>query len=441
MAKEVNKIEEFNLFDTQAREDIEKLKNERLDLEINPDTNNLHIINKKGEQLGDGVILPTVTDEQINKAINQAIKDGKITGIGINSEAKNLLQTILQNAVYTSNQSANITALITALGSNESGGGDTPTVKTYTITNTLTNCSNSNISTSVDENSNYVATITPTDGYTLTGASVNITMGGTDITSTAYNNGTINISSVTGNVVITISTVQMPQPIYYTITNNLTNCTSNNNNTSVKESTSYTATISPFSGYTLTDASISVTMGGVDVTKTVYNNGVINISSVTGNVVIIISAVKIVVNVNEINPSYLSVTDYKTIKITNPDTMSTEMPDTMSFIAKDVNEYWKSGTNLSLGVRDSNYTQTLAPISYTNQTLTVNDVKYAVLTITKADFTTAYNIYKGYIDNDGKIAYNSSISFGNAPNKFNQSNLPKIVDNVVDANVISSLTW
>ncbi|PWM78479.1 MAG: hypothetical protein DBY41_08590 [Clostridium sp.] len=432
MAKEVNKIEEFNLFDTKAREDIEKLKNERLDLEINPDTNNLHIINKKGEQLGDGVILPTVTDEQINKAINQAIKDGKITGIGINSEAKNLLQTILQNAVYTSNQSANITALISALGSNESGGGDTPTVKTYTITDTLTNCINSNISTSVDENSNYVATITPTDGYTLTGASVNITMGGTDITSTAYNNGTINISSVTGNVVITISTVQMPQPIYYTITNNLTNCTSNNNNTSVKESTSYTATISPSSGYTLTDASISVTMGGVDVTKTVYNNGVINISSVTGNVVIIISAVKIVVNVNEINPSYLSVTDYKTIKITNP--------DTMSFIAKDVNEYWKSGTSLSLGVRDSAYTQTPTPISYTNQTLTVNDVKYAVLTITKADFTTAYNTYKGYI-NDGKIAYNSSISFGNAPTKFNQSNLPKIVDNVVDANVISSLAW
>lgn len=132
-------------------------------------------------------------------------EDGKITGGGINSTAKNLLQTILQNAVYTSNQSANITALIAALGSGESGGGDTPTVKTYTITNNLTHCSSSNTSTSANENSNYIATITPTDDYTLTGASVNITMGGTDITSTAYNNGTINISSVTGNVVITIT--------------------------------------------------------------------------------------------------------------------------------------------------------------------------------------------------------------------------------------------
>lgn len=145
------------------------------------------------------------TQEQINVAINQAIEDGKITGGSINSTAKNLLQTILQNAVYTSNQSVNITALITALGSNESGGGDTPTVKIYTITNNLTHCSNSNTSTSVNENSNYAATITPAEGYTLTDASVSITMGGVDITSTAYNNGSINIASVTGNIVITIT--------------------------------------------------------------------------------------------------------------------------------------------------------------------------------------------------------------------------------------------
>lgn len=145
------------------------------------------------------------TQEQINNAVNKAIEDGKITGGGINSTAKTLLQTILQNAVYTSNQSVNITALIAALGSGESGGGDTPTVKTYTITNILTHCSNSNTSTSVNENSNYAATITPSKDYTLTDASVNITMGGADITSTAYNHGAINIAKVTGNVVITIT--------------------------------------------------------------------------------------------------------------------------------------------------------------------------------------------------------------------------------------------
>lgn len=148
------------------------------------------------------------TQEQINTAIDKAIEDGKITGGGINSTAKNLLQTILQNAVYTTNQNANITALMSALGSTESGG-DTPTIKTYTITNKLTNCTNSNISTSVDENSNYVATISPSNGYTLTGAIVSVTMGGIDITSTVYSNGTINIAKVTGNIIITANSIDL----------------------------------------------------------------------------------------------------------------------------------------------------------------------------------------------------------------------------------------
>ena len=445
MAKEVNQIEAFNIIDTKAREDIKKLdtqlKSERLDLEINADTNNLHIINKKGEQLGNGVILPTVTNEQINTAIDKAIEDGKITGGGINSTAKNFLQTILQNAVYTTNQSANITALMSALGSTESGGGDTPTIKTYTITSNLTNCITSNISTKVDENSNYIATISPSDGYTLTGASISITMGGSDVTSTVYNNGVINIEKVTGDVIITVSAIQIPQVVNYTITNKLTNCTSNNSNTSIEEKKSYTSTITAFNGYTLTGATVTITMGGTDVTSTVYNNGVVTISKVTGNIVITVSAKIIEVTANEINPSYLTIKDYKTITFKDPNAMVTEMPDTMSFIAKDVQEYWGSGTSVRLNVRDNVYTQTVTEIVYTSKTLTVDDVKYAVITITKSDFTTAYNTYKNYIDNDGKIAYNSSLSFGNTSGRFNQELLPKIVDNAVNENVISSLTW
>ena len=147
------------------------------------------------------------TQEQINTAINKAIEEGKLTGSGgINSTAKTLLETILQNAVYTSNQSANITALISALSSNESGGGDTPTVKTYTITNTLTKCTNSNAETSVDENSSYTAIITPNTGYKLD--TVTVTMGGADVTSTVYNNGKITINFVTGNIIITATAIE-----------------------------------------------------------------------------------------------------------------------------------------------------------------------------------------------------------------------------------------
>lgn len=79
---------------------------------------------------------------------------------------------------------------------------------TWAVTNTLSHCSTSNNSASVAKNGSYSATITAASGYTLTGASVSITMGGTDITASAYNNGTISIANVTGALVITISAAE-----------------------------------------------------------------------------------------------------------------------------------------------------------------------------------------------------------------------------------------
>ena len=79
---------------------------------------------------------------------------------------------------------------------------------TYTITNTLSNCASSNASASIGINESYAATITANSGYTLDGATVSVTMGGTDITSTAYNGGAISIPSVTGNVVITVAAAE-----------------------------------------------------------------------------------------------------------------------------------------------------------------------------------------------------------------------------------------
>jgi hypothetical protein len=84
------------------------------------------------------------------------------------------------------------------------GGTVEPTPNTYTITNTLSNASNSNSATSIEENTSYSANITPNTGYKL--KTVTITMGGADITSSAYLNGVINISNVTGNIVITVTT-------------------------------------------------------------------------------------------------------------------------------------------------------------------------------------------------------------------------------------------
>lgn len=74
---------------------------------------------------------------------------------------------------------------------------------TYTIQNNLTGCTTSNSATTIAEGSSYSATITASVGYTLTGATATITMGGTELTG-AFNNGTISIPNVTGNLVITV---------------------------------------------------------------------------------------------------------------------------------------------------------------------------------------------------------------------------------------------
>lgn len=153
-------------------------------------------IAKKVENVGEP------TQEQINAAIDKAIEEGRITGSGgINSTAKTLLETILRNAIYTTDQSANITSLVSALSS-----GNTPTTTHYTITNTLTKCTNGNSSSSVAKNTSYIATITPNNGYKLD--TVTVTMGGVDVTSTVYNNGKITINSVTGNIVITATAIE-----------------------------------------------------------------------------------------------------------------------------------------------------------------------------------------------------------------------------------------
>ena len=76
---------------------------------------------------------------------------------------------------------------------------------TWRVTRNLTNCTINNATGAVAKGASYSATLAPIAGYTLTGATVSVTMGGTDITSTAYSNGTITIGAVTGVLVITAS--------------------------------------------------------------------------------------------------------------------------------------------------------------------------------------------------------------------------------------------
>lgn len=75
----------------------------------------------------------------------------------------------------------------------------------WQITQSLTHCTSSNAATEVLKGGSFSATISPAVGYVMEGATVSITMGGTDVTATAYSNGVISIPAVTGALVISVT--------------------------------------------------------------------------------------------------------------------------------------------------------------------------------------------------------------------------------------------
>ena len=103
-------------------------------------------------------------------------------------------QTITNNTINIASASGNI--VVTAVAS-----PDQPA--TYTVTNNLTNVTNSNPASTIEEGSSYTATITASQGYNI--SSIVCTMGGVEQTVT---DNTINIASVSGNIVITAIATQ-----------------------------------------------------------------------------------------------------------------------------------------------------------------------------------------------------------------------------------------
>lgn len=87
-------------------------------------------------------------------------------------------------------------------------------IVTCSVTNNLSNATNSNGTTTITAGSNYSASIAAKDGYEL--SSIKVTMGGVDITATAVNGSNITIANVTGDIVITVTTTAVEVPQSYT---------------------------------------------------------------------------------------------------------------------------------------------------------------------------------------------------------------------------------
>ena len=89
-------------------------------------------------------------------------------------------------------------------------------------------------------------------------------------------------------------TIGYAATVYHSITNTLTNVTTSNDAVAAEDGTAYSATITAAEGYTM--SSVTVKMGGTDITSTAYNSdtGVVSIAAVTGDVVITAKATKVV---------------------------------------------------------------------------------------------------------------------------------------------------
>lgn len=156
----------------------------------------------------------------------------------------------------------------------------------YVVSQNLLNVDSTFTGDSVAANAPLSATITAQAGHTI--ANVVVTMGGVDVTADAYNavTGVISIASVTGNVVITATAAINT----YTITQTLTNVTSSYTDASAEYGAALSAELTADAGYTI--SSVTVTMGGTDITATAYDSDTdtVTIASITGDVVITASA-------------------------------------------------------------------------------------------------------------------------------------------------------
>ena len=145
----------------------------------------------------------------------------------------------------------------------------TPAISNYNVSKTLINVICSNNAVSATQYQPFEANLLPNDGYVIN--SVTVTMGGVNITSQAFS-GTKTV---------------LNRKISYV----LTNCTSTVNRKTVIDGQMYYTEIVAANGYTLENATVSITMGGVNV-STYYSNGKIEIPRVTGDIVITVSAVE-----------------------------------------------------------------------------------------------------------------------------------------------------
>lgn len=176
------------------------------------------------------------------------------------------------------------------------------------------------------------------------------------------------------------------------VTNVLTHCTTNNSATTVTIGSSYTAILTADTNYWL--GSVTVTMGGVDITATVYSSGTITIPAVTGDIVITATAVAAVSSLSAVYTQSGTIYDTDALDILKSDLVVTATYNDSSTATVPSADYTLSGT-LAAG------TSTVT-VAYGGITTTFN------VTVTQL-LPTGYTLLK-WVEADGRQYINTNIS-------------------------------
>lgn len=221
----------------------------------------------------------------------------------------------------------------------------------------------------------------------------------------------------------------------FTVTKNATLCTITGNDTADKEST-YTATVTANYGYEID--TVTVTMGGTDITSNAYADGVINIPNVTDDIVITVIAKKIVVNLFIKNEAILnkrhsgtSVVDANGRFMTNY--IAVVAGDILNIYCATVIDYAQASTypkSQKIAYYDAN--KTLLGTRYVFNTGADNT---AVTTVVDGNNT---RVKIGYYGSGSVETYSSSIAYAVIEYQINGTSTALITDDVLDL-VISKI--
>lgn len=313
----------------------------------------------------------------------------------------------------------------------------------YPVNYHLHNATSSNTTTSIKKGSSYSTTVAPESGYRIT--KIYCVMNGDDISDSTVNGNNVHINNVTGEVHVTVYTEAISGTKVYTVTRNVTNCTSTGSDTlDTSITTTFQSVVAPNDGYTL--KTLTVSMGGVDYTDGVgvitdmeWNGKpakLITIKNVNGNIVINAVAEKetskpdipdtpIVDDTLEILPSctYIDIAEggSKTIyfKLSNNPTSSTtiNISSSSSYLTLSTSQLTFTADNYHIAqsvnvtsTSDNNETNDIYNITVSATGLTSKTITVDVVDSSNSNFEVIYD--NGTLVNGASLSLNNAVNNG-----------------------------